>query len=139
MEFTKQNVAILNQQAIEENDGLMESVTKYVLNKWDEYDDPKNVVMDVIQHGCISGIVSELIYYSDTVAYYEKNREAIYDLLYDAMDEIGVYNLSEFFSDWEKDDPLALGYYNQNILAWFGFEETMRNFAEEFEALVKLV
>ena len=45
MEFTKQNVEKLNKQAIEANDGLLESVTNYVLDKWDEYDDKKNIVL----------------------------------------------------------------------------------------------
>lgn len=139
MKFTKRNVAKLNQQAINDNNGLMESVTKYVLNKWDDYNDPKDIVLDIIQHGCISGCVSELVYYSDTVAYYEKNKEAINDLLYEAMDGCGIYALSEFFSHWEEDDPFALGYYNQNTLAWFGFEETMRNFAEEFEEIAMCI
>lgn len=139
MKFTKQNVATLNVQAIEDKDGLMESVTNHILDKWDDYEDPKDIVSEILEHGCISGCVSELIYYSDTVAYYEKNREAINDLLYETMDSCGIYNLPELFSNWEKDDPLALGYYNQNILVWFGFEETLRKFAEEFEELEELI
>lgn len=135
MQFTKRNVAKLYQQAINDNNGLMESVTKYVLDEWDDYDDPKNIVLDVIQHGCISGCVSGLVYYSDTVAYYEENKEAINDLLYEEMDRCGIYVFSEFFNYWEEDDPLALGEHNQNILAWFGFEWTMHNFAEEFEEI----
>lgn len=142
MEFTKQNVATLNQQAIDNIDDLMESVTKYVLDKWDEYDDPKQILLEVLEHGCVSGIVGELVYYSDTVAYYKKHQEAINELLYETMDECGIYNLEELFSrspQWDKEDPLALDCYNQNILAWFGFEETMRNFALQFEELAELI
>ena len=142
MEFTKQNVEKLNKQAIEANDGLVESVTNYVLDKWDEYDDPKQIPLEVLEHGCVSGIVGELVYYSDTTAYYEKNKDAINKLLYETMDECGVYNLSELFSrdpNWDEEDPLALNDYNQNLLAWFGFEEAMRNFARQFEELEELV
>ena len=59
MKFTKQNIEKLNKQAIEANDSLVESVTNYILDKFDEYDDPKQIVVDVVEHGCVSGIVGE--------------------------------------------------------------------------------
>lgn len=139
MKFTKQNIEKLNKQAIEANDGLVESVTNYILDKFDEYDDPKQIVLEVLEHGCVSGIVGELIYYSDTTAYYAKNRDAINRLLYEQMEEYGSHDLTEFFCDWDPEDPLALDYYNQNILAWFGFETTMRNVALQFDELEELI
>ena len=142
MKFTKQNIKKLNKQAIEANDGLVESVTNYILDKFDEYDDPKQVVVDVVTHGCVSGIVGELIYYSDTTAYYAKNKDAINHLLYELMDECGEHDLTKLFGgdvSWDPEDPLALDYYNQNILAWFGFETTMRNVALQFDELEELV
>ena len=96
----------------------------------------------MLEHGCVSGIVGELVYYSDTTAYYAKNKDAINTLLYETMEECGIYNLNELFShdpSWDEEDPLALNDYNQNLLAWFGFEEAMRNFAMQFEELEELV
>lgn len=140
MKFTKQNIKRINQEAKENNDGLTESVTDYILDKWDEYDDKKNIVTDVLEHGCQSGIVGSLIYYADTIAYYEANKNAINRLLYETMDECGIYDPSELFGDkWDKEDPLAIDDYNKNLLAWFGFEETMRKVAREFEELEELV
>lgn len=143
MKFTKHNIEKLNKQAIEENDGLTESVTNYILDKFDEYDDPKQIPLEVLKHGCISGIVGELCYYSDTTAYYDKNKEAINTLLYEYMFECGIYDLKELFGHgtvkWDEEDPLALDYYNKNILAWFAFEETMHRVALKFEELEELV
>ena len=142
MEFTKQNIEKLNKQAIEANDGLVESVTNYILDKFDEYDDPKQIVLEVLEHGCVSGIVGELIYYSDTTAYYAKNKDAINRLLYEQMEELGEYDLTEFSCgevSWDPEDPLALDHYNQSILAWFGFETTMRNVAFQFDELEEFV
>ena len=143
MKFTKTNIEKFNKQAIEENDGLLESVTEYILDKFDEYNDPKTIVTEVLEHGCVSGIVSELIYYSDTTAFYDKNKEKINELLYDVMEECGIYHLEELFGHgdvrWDEEDPLALDYYNKNILAWFGFEECMRRFASNFEELEELI
>ena len=140
MKFTKQNIKRINQEAKADNDGLTESVTDYIIDKWGEYDDKKNIVTDVLEHGCQSGIVGSLIYYDDTTAYYETNKNAINELLYETMDECGIYDLSKLFGDkWDKEDPLAIDVLNQNLLAWFGFEETMRKVAREFEELEELV
>lgn len=140
MKFTKQNIKRINQEAKANNNGLTESVTDYILDKWDEYDDKKGIVTDVLEHGCQSGIVGSLIYYDDTTAYYEANKDEINKLLYETMDECGIYAPSQLFGDkWDEEDPLAIDYYNQNLLAWFGFEETMRKVAREFEELEELV
>lgn len=137
MEFTKQNVAKLKTNTTSK---LMKDVIDYVLNEWDEYDDKTNIVLDVLNNGCQSGFVGHLIYYSQTTAYYEEYKEEINELLYDTMDECGICVPSELFGDkWDKDDPLVLYQYNQNLLAWFGFEETMRNFAREFEEFEELI
>jgi hypothetical protein len=41
----------------------------------------------------------------------------------EALDNFGGAP-SELFGDkWDKNDPLALDTQNQNLLAWFGFEE----------------
>lgn len=143
MKFTKTNIKKFNKQAIKENDGLLESVTEYILDKFDEYNDPKTIVTEVLEHGCVSGIVGSLIYYSDTTAFYDKNKEKINELLYDVMEECGIYDLKRLFGHgdvkWDEEDPLALDYYNKNILAWFGFEECMRRFASNFEELEELI
>ena len=45
-----------------------------------EYDDPQSFFDDLLQHGCISGMVSSLIYYADTHAFYDKHYEEIEEL-----------------------------------------------------------
>lgn len=137
MEFTKHNVAQLKTNTTSK---LTEDVIDYILNEWDEYDDKKNIILDVLNNGCQSGFVGHLVYYSQTTAYYEEHKEEINELLYDTMDECDIYVPSELFGNkWDKEDPLALYQSNQNLLAWFGFEETMRNFAREFEEFEELI
>lgn len=115
---------------------LKKRVCNYVINEWSDYSDKKNIFTDVLYHGCQSGIVGELIYYTDTMRFYKQYRQEINALLYDAMNETGLYSLSELFGDkWDKEDPLAQYDYNQNLLAWFGFEETLRNIGYNFEKL----
>lgn len=115
---------------------LTKRVCNYVINEWNDYEDKTDIFKDVLHHGCQSGVVGELIYYSDTVAFYKQYRKEINELLSEIMDGTGLYNLSDLFGkNWDKEDPLATDVYNQNLLAWFGFEQTLRNIGYEFEAL----
>ncbi len=119
---------------------LKKRVFNYIISNWSDYNDKKNIFTDVLYHGCQSGIVGELIYYSDTVRFYKQYRQEINELLYDTMNETGLYAPSELFGDkWDKEDPLAQDTYNQNLLAWFGFEETLRSIAYNFETLQNYV
>ena len=81
-------------------------------------------------------MVGFLIYYSDTVRFYKRYREEIDTLLYEEMEDVGLYSPSELFgSKWDKEDPLGRDDYNQNLLAWFGFEETLRKLGYQFETV----
>ena len=133
MKLTLQNIKELKQNS---DNALTKKVCNYVISNWQDYDDKKSIFTDVLNYGCQSGVVGELIYYSDTMAFYEKYREEINELLSNLMNECGFYDLSSLFRDkWDKEDPLINDCTNQNLLAWFGFEETLRNIGQNFEAL----
>ena len=75
-----------------------------------------------------------MIYYSDTVRFYKQYKAEIDELLYSYMNETGLYSLPELFGDkWDKEDPLGNNDFNMNLLAWFGFEETLRSIGYKFE------
>ena len=78
---------------------------------------------DISRHGLSSGIVGRLIYYSDTTAFYRKFKAGISQLLYEMLESTGL-SVHELFGDkWDSADPLALDDDNQNLLAWFAYEE----------------
>ena len=83
---------------------------------------------DLAQHGCQSGMVPELIYYTDTTAFYLKHQREI-DAMISEYASSGLGSPEDFLRDWDTEDPFARETTNQNILAWFGFEETARNLA----------
>lgn len=87
MKFTKQNIKRIRSNTVSE---LIKDVLDYILNEWNEYDDKKNIVSDVLNNGCQSGFVSHLVFHSQTTAYYEKHKEEIGELLYDVMDDCGI-------------------------------------------------
>ena len=79
---------------------------------------------DLLQNGCASGIVSEMIYYYDTTKFYERHKEEINKMLKELKAETGFDCLGDLFKDFDNEDPLILEQNNQNILAWYAFEET---------------
>lgn len=86
----------------------------------------ENRLADLLQHGCQSGMVSDLVYYTDTVAFFEKHASDINALLKEAIDSTGLQPAELFGDKWDKEDPLAKDDLNRNLLAWFGFEEAAR-------------
>ena len=108
----------------------LERVVRLWLNdKGRDYDNGwQGAYKDLMYGGCSSGIVSELIYYSDTVKFYQRHKVEINERLYQQMQSGGGdYNPYTVFGgergQWDVEDPLALGDNNQNLLAWFGFED----------------
>jgi hypothetical protein len=110
---------------------LEKAVRLIVNNHTSGYDSGvKGFMEDLMHGGCVSGLVGELIYYTDTTAFYKKHEAEIDQLLSESMESIGVDSPKEMFGDkWDNGDPLAKDTFNQNLLAWFAFEETARNLA----------
>ena len=113
----------------ETDNRLVSRVCRYIISNWEYYDDKKNIFLDVMNGGCRSGACRDLIYYGQTKRFYETYKFEINELLY----KVGCDSLADLLgSDWDIHDPLALEEDNQNLLAWFGFEETITNIAMKF-------
>ena len=133
MKLTVNNVKTLRRDS---DNALFRHVCSWVVERWSDYSDKTYIFKDVLYNGCQSGVVSELIWYSDTVKFYRKYRDEINELLKELMDGTGIYSMKDLFGkNWDDEDPLAIEQYNQNLLAWFGFEETLRNVGLNFETL----
>ena len=134
MEMTKRRVAAMARVA---EPG---SITKEVLiDIYDKFRDggheaAEGYIKNVLQYGCQAGTVSGLIYYNDTTAFFEKHRAEIIGLLKELMSDTGAKSPAELFGDkWDDDDYFCDDVQNQNLLAWFGYEETLRKVASVFE------
>ena len=126
MKLTLENVEKIKNET---DNKLVSRVCRYIISNWDYYDDKKDIFLDVIKFGCKSGICRDLIFYGQTKKFYETFKFEINELLYKSNYD----NLADLFgSDWDIHDPLALDEDNQNLLAWFGFEETIHNIAIKF-------
>lgn len=114
----------LKQLAKESNNKLFIAVVSDLLET--PAKDLKGHILDILKYGCISGTVSSMIYHYDTLKFYNKYKEEINNLLINA--DIRPQDLRDF----DLDDPLVFDTHNQNLLAWFGYEETCYQIAEYF-------
>jgi hypothetical protein len=89
---------------------------------------PSGRFRDLQRGGCLSGMAPELVYYADTVKFFKRHRAEISAMLTEALADTGPPNSCAglFGDEWDATDPLANESPNQNLLAWFGFEEACR-------------
>ena len=92
----------------------------------------KGALNDLFYGGCQSGMVSGLIYYTDTLKFYKRHQQDIAALVKEMQDQTGE-PISKLLRDFDHDDPLCLEQSNQNLLAWFGFEESARVLASRMD------
>lgn len=71
--------------------------------------------------GLSSGIVGSMIYYSDTVKFFNLYRKEIEELWQEFSFETGM-KLADL-RDFDESDPFARGTNNKNLLAWWAYEE----------------
>jgi len=113
-------------QDIADNErGLRSAVAQILVDNADDDDDDLISYMeDVLNHGCVSGIVGDLIYYTDTIKFFDDNEEDIEDLIDEMKAEFGYKTRPQFIDSLngsaEDIDQ------EKNLLAWFAFEETTR-------------
>lgn len=123
---------------------LKEAYNKIIESNLNEPEERETYLQDLTQHGAISGMVSGLIYYSETTRFFNEHRDEILAMLHELkeeteLDEKGLFG--DKWNDWEDLleeeeaddlDPLA-DTNNQNLLAWFAVEELARQELDELE------
>lgn len=105
---------------------LEKKVAEIIINKVEEYADTsdssvKSFFKELFQQGCVSGMISELIYYEDTEKFYDKFYKEIEDLIYDWEEETG------------ETVTVPHGDNRKNYLAWWGFERMAMLIADKLE------
>ena len=112
MKITKKKL-----EALKGENDLKDYVIDYVIDELGSYEDIKGFFEDLQRGGCASGMICGLIYYVDTAKFYDK-----------------FYNeIEEMREDWEFQTGETLQPKGdlKNWFAWFAFEETARNLANE--------
>ena len=119
---------------------LTNHVLDYYIDESVDYDTPDDLLKsmeDLQQYGCQSGMINGLIYYDDTTKFFDEYKDEINDILSEVLEGTGC-SMEELFGDkFDENDPLIIDYSNKNLLAWFGFEETVNNLYENIREKLK--
>ena len=121
-------------QELEFSTELEKEIKEIVINNVESYDNPEDFFTDLVENGCISGMVGELVYYSDTVSFCKRHKEDINNSIYEIMDCYGVESPKDLFGDrFDDTDFLFIGDQNQNLITWFIFEETCASIFRDYK------
>ena len=82
-------------------------------------------VAQIINYGCVSGIVTSLITYKDTDEFFDNHSNEILELL-DNDKEEGILDINEIE-------------FNKNWLSWYAFERITFDIQYELEAAYELM
>jgi len=105
-----------------------DSIKDWILNNLDE-----GQVAEVVLHGCSGGVVSELIYYADSCAFYEKYKEEIWQRLWDSWSDFGGDSVLHFIATFNGADDVGSDDQFRNLLAWWACEDVCREVIAEKE------
>ena len=83
------------------------------------YDSKEKFDEDLAKHGCISGMVCGLIYYSDTTELFDNFEDECNDWLEELTEETSL-NPFELFHNW---DVAINSKCNKNTVIWAMFED----------------
>lgn len=83
---------------------------------------------DISLHGCISGAVGPLIYYTDCIAFYDTFSASIWEKIEEFLDTTGQ-SLGDFLNGFST--PLDSEVHFKTSLAWFAVEASATVFLEK--------
>ena len=110
------------------NTKLEKRVINDLLNTGLSTEELKDHIKDIVQCGCISGIVPSLVYYSDTTKFFNYYRKEILSMLQDPGKNI--YSEYTYLLDQKKYSILE-----KNNLSWFAYDNTVIRIAFYFNLI----
>lgn len=121
-------------KALKANSNLEIAVKDVIIDEIESRytDQVEDFFTDLMNSGCVSGMINSMIDYSDTLKFFNYHKDEINAMVAELVDSIGCECITGLFGDkFDKSDFLCIDQSNQNLLAMFGFEETARKFAEQ--------
>ena len=101
------------------------------IREWLEATQEKETIEDVVQHGCSGGTVSELIYYWDTSAFYQKYQDEIWDKLENTRADMGLDSILKLIATFNG--HVGSDLQLQNLLAWWATEITCQEICMDWD------
>lgn len=123
-----------------EHTNINPKLVRAVIRQMGGWENFKNSAPDIVNHG-IDGGFGGFIYYSDTCAFFKRNRKLILELAEDQAKDLGegmlemIQSFGVFRDNPISTDSLARALYTgkgddvvtvENVMAWFAGEEVAR-------------
>ena len=106
-----------------------ETVTEFLLRGEKE---ERFMITDVATHGCSGGTISELIYYEDTVKFYNEHEYEIWHELSSTADDLGE-TIPFMISNFRGCKNVHNAETFKNLLAWWICEHIAQRISNERE------
>ena len=90
------------------------------------------LISDVATHGCSGGTISELIYYDDTVKFYDKHEAEIWDELNNTAEDLGE-TIPFMISNFRGCKNVNSAETFKNLLSWWVCEVIAQRIINERE------
>ena len=127
MKFTKKALKELKKDK-NFNNRVEKKVINTLLAEGLTTEELKDHIKDILQYGCISGIVPSLIYYSDTIKFFNCYRKEILSMLQDP--DKNIYSEYTYLLDQKK-----YSVSEKNDLSWFAYDNTVIRIAFYFNLI----
>ena len=127
MKFTKKALNELKRSK-EFNSRVEKRVINDLLNTGLSTEELKDHIKDIVQCGCITGIVPSLVYYSDTTRFFNCYRQEILTMLTDP--DKNIYSEYTYLLDQKK-----YSVSEKNDLSWFAYDNTVIRIAFYFNLI----
>ena len=108
---------------------IEETVAEFLLRGEKE---ERILISDVATHGCSGGTISDLIYYEDTVKFYNDHEDEIWEELENTSENLG-YNIVYMISTFKGSQHISDLKTFKNLLAWWICEHIARRISDERE------
>ena len=121
-----------------ETTGVKNDVINYLLDNSNNSEDLQTHLEDINNYGCESGQVNHLIYYKDTVKYFEEHESEIMEMLaqlgiIDVESWDGLQELSDLFPQLDSADDRHE--YAENWIMEKAEEETPEAYGDEWDEM----
>ena len=108
---------------------IEETVAEFLLRGEKE---ERFLISDVATHGCSGGTISDLIYYEDTVKFYNDHEDEIWDWLGKTAEDLGQ-TIPFMISNFRGCKNVSNAETFKNLLAWWICEKIAQRISNERE------
>lgn len=97
------------------------------------YENDLDTFKNITQSGCVNGCAPGLIYYHETIAFYDKFKDEIWEIAYDFYKDCEASNLLECLGSLHGAKQVYGEDQFKNFMCWFAVDWVSREIVEDME------